>query len=455
MKQMKQKYTSNKVWKKLFSLSLLWMSVLVLMAPMAQASLMNIVIDGGQTGGIPIAVIPFQLENANQNEVMDLSDLIHKDLQSSGQFSPLATQQIRQFPHQRAEVQFPYWQSLHMEDLVLGRVRKTGATYTVNFELLDIVRQKMGGESLPLLAMQFDNIKPQDFRALAHHISDLIFEKIIGVKGFFSTRIAYISTNQSGKGVVCNLEIADYDGHNPRTLYRSNFPIMSPTWSPDGKKIAFVSFEKERSSINVIDLSGRVERLCQFPGINSAPAWSPDGRTLALVLSKDGGPKIYTMDLASKNLSRLTEGNGIDTEPSFAPDGRSIVFTSDRGGKPQIYRVTLGSRKVDRITFAGNYNAKPSLTPDGKNLVTLHRGDEGLFCIAVHSLTHGGHKILTQTGLNDSPTLAPNGMMVIYGALSGGKKVLGAVTLDGRLKIRLPGRDGEVQEPAWSPFVAT
>ncbi len=435
---------------KLFTFSLLWMSAMA-----AEAALMNIVIDGGQTGGIPVAVVPFKLENASQGEALDMAEVIQKDLQSSGQFSPLATQQIRQFPHQRSEVQFPYWQSLHVEDLIVGTIRKTGGTFTVNFELMDVVRQKMGAEQPPLLSMQFDNIKPQDLRALSHHISDLIFEKIIGVKGFFSTRIAYISTNYNGKTMNCSLEIADYDGHNPRTLHRSNFPIMSPTWSPDGKKIAFVSFENERSSINLIDLSGRIERLCQFPGINSAPAWSPDGRTLALVLSKDGGPKIYTMDLGSKNLNRITDGNGIDTEPSFSHDGRSIVFTSDRGGKPQIYRVTLGSRKIDRVTFAGSYNAKPTLTPDGKNLVTLHRAEGGLFCIAVHSLTHGGHKILTQTGLNDSPTLAPNGMMVIYGALSGGKKVLGAVTLDGRLKIRLPGRDGEVQEPAWSPFVAS
>lgn len=436
-------------------LKLLMMMSFWMVAMGADAALMNIVIDGGATGGIPVAVVPFKLENANQTEVLDIADIIHKDLQSSGQFSPLAMQQIRQFPHTRSEVQFPYWQSLHMEDLVIGSVRKTDGGYTLVFELLDIVRQKASLDKPPLLSMQFDNIKPQDFRALAHHISDLIFEKIIGVKGFFSTRIAYISTNHRNNGIVCTLEIADYDGHNPKTLYQSHFPIMSPTWSPDGKKIAFVSFEKERSSINVIDLSGRIERLCQFPGINSAPAWSPDGRTLALVLSKDGGPKIYTMDLASKSLSRVTDGTGIDTEPSFAPDGRSIVFTSDRGGKPQIYRVTLGSRKIDRITFAGNYNAKPTLTPDGKNLVTLHRAEGGLFCIAVHSLTHGGHKILTQTGLNDSPTLAPNGMMVIYGALSGGRKVLGAVTLDGRLKIRLPGRDGEVQEPAWSPFVSS
>jgi len=418
------------------------------------AGLMNIVIDGGQSGGIPIAVVPFSVEGGDKNEVLNLADIIHTDLRSSGQFSPVPFQNLRQSPHQLSQVQFPYWQSEQVADLVVGRIRKTAqGRFTVNFELLDVVRQKVGTPSLPLLSMQFDNIAAQDFRSLGHHISDLIFEKIIGVRGFFSTRIAYISVSDNGRGGSRSLEIADYDGHNPRVLYRSNYPIMSPTWSPDGKKIAFVSFEKERSSINVVDVnSGRVEVISRYAGINSAPAWSPDGRTLALVLSKDGGPKIYTMNLASKQLSRLTAGTGIDTEPCFAPDGRSIVFTSDRGGKPQIYRVNLSSGKTERLTFVGNYNAKPSLTPDGKNLVTLHRGEEGLFSIAVHSLNQGGLRILTQTGLNDSPTLAPNGMMVIYGAQAGGKKVLGAVSLDGRLKIRLPGREGEVQEPAWSPF---
>lgn len=425
-----------------------------LFSSLAQAKLLNIIIDGGQVSGIPIAVVPFNIEGADKTS-SNISEVIHSDLKSSGQFSPLSIEQLRQFPSQPAEVQYPYWQSMKVESMVVGKVRKMGHGYTVNFALLDVVKQKLGSTQPPLLSMQFDNVQPQNLRALAHHISDLIFQKMIGTRGFFSTRIAYISANQSIGGMR-TLEVADYDGFNPKPLYRSNYPIMSPAWSPDGKKIAFVSFEKERSSINVVDVaSGRAERITQYPGINSAPTWSPDGRMLALVLSKDGGPKIYTLDMTSKSLTRVTSGNGIDTEPCFTPDGRSIVFTSDRGGKPQIYRVTLASGKTDRLTFAGNYNAKPSVTPDGKNLVTLHRGDEGLFSIALHSLINGGVRILTQTGLNDSPALAPNGMMVIYGTEEGTRRVLSAVTLDGRLKIRLPGQETEVQEPAWSPFVSS
>ena len=324
----------------------------------------------------------------------------------------------------------------------------------VNFELLDVLRQKADGTSqAPLLAMQFDNVNPQDFRALAHHISDLLFQKLIGVKGIFSTRIAYITVNQGSKGSVHTLEVADYDGQNPKSLFRSSYPVMSPAWSPDGKRIAFVSFEKDRTSINVVDvLTGRVSKVTQFPGINGAPAWSPDNHTLALVLSKDGSPKLYTLDLNNKQLNRVTQGGGNDTEPSFTPDGGSIVFTSDRGGKAQIYRVTLGTGKIERLTFNGDYNARPYVTPDGNKLVTLHKMDDGLFGIAVQSLKTGELRVITRSSLIDAPTLAPNGMMVLYGSQEG-QGALNAVSLDGRSKFRLPSREGNVQDPAWAPFV--
>lgn len=434
-------------------ISLLLVSLGLCLGFNAQAGLRTLVIDGGQVDGLPVAVVPFAVEGLEKAQGEEIAAIIQKDLQTSGQFKVLSTQALRQFPSHQAEVQYPYWQSLKIEDMVVGSIQKAGSRYNVKFELLDVARQKTQTPQAPLLATHFDNIQPHELRGLAHHISDLVFQKLIGMKGFFSTRIAYISILQNGKNAQRTLEVADYDGHNPKTLFRCAAPIMSPTWSPEGKRIAFVSFEKNRSSINIVDvLTGRVERVTQFPGINSAPAWSPDGRKLAVVLSKDGGPKIYSIDLASKQVSQLTSGAGIDTEPCWAPDGHSIVFTSDRGGKPQIYRVTLGAGKVDRLTFTGTYNAKPSLTPDGKNLVTLHRNEEGLFSIAVHNLSNGAARVLTQTGLNDSPALAPNGMMVLYGAQDGGQGVLGAVTLDGRLKMRLPAREGSVQEPAWSPF---
>lgn len=394
---------------------------------------LHVEIAGGGASGIPIAIMPFQFEGNGE-----LSEIIKADLKTSGLFKPQK-------------------ELAGADEVVNGRVEKIGSGYRVSFELVDVVKQRAGGGSSPLLAMHFDNIQPTQFRSLAHHISDRIFEKLIGVKGIFSTRIAYISEINGGLkgGNIQTIEVADYDGYNPRSLYRSHAPLLSPNWSPDGKKIAFVSYEKERQGINIIDVaSGRVTRVSQYPGINSAPAWSPDGRMLALVLSKDGGPKIYTLDVITNQLSKITGGPGADTEPAWSQDGRSIVFTSDRGGKPQIYRVTLGGGNVERLTFRGNYNSTPSLTPDGKNVVTLHRDEEGLFSIAVHSLSSGAVRILTGASLNESPRLAPNGMMVIYSALEGGQRVLGAVTLDGRLKIRLPAQEGEVKEPAWSSFVS-
>jgi len=412
-------------------------------------------ITGGVAAGLPIGIVPFGVEGVDSSSVDDLSKIIKSDLENSGQFKPLRFELLKQFPTHQNEVQYPYWQGLGIEDLLVGSVKKTGSTFTVSFALLDVIRQKSEGAARsPLLSMHFDNVRSQDFRALAHHISDCIFEKLIGIRGIFSTRIAYVSVAQGSKGTIHTLEVADSDGFNPKPLYRSAYPLMSPAWSPDGKRIAFVSFEKDRAGINIVDVqSGRVERLTQFPGLNNAPTWSPDNQTIALVLSKDGSPKIYTMDVGSKRLSRLTDGAAIDTEPSFAPDGRSIVFTSSRGGKPQIYSVSLDSRKVERLSFKGDYNAKPSLTPDNKKLVMLHRDEGGLFSIAVQTLSTGELKILTRSSLSDSPNLAPNGMMVLYGSEEGGQGVLGAVSLDGRVKIRLPSREGNVQEPAWSPFV--
>jgi len=393
----------------------------------------HVEVRGGQATGIPIAINPFVLDSHENQNLEDIAGVVKSDLGNSGQFAPTVESSA--------------------DHLVTGSIQKTGnLRYRVYFELRDKFKQKASGNDA-VLTMQFNDVHAHEFRPLAHHISDLIFEKLIGVRGVFSTRIAYISVIPGSKGDIHTLEVADSDGHNPKALYRSAFPLMSPSWSSDAKQIAFVSFDKDRQSVNVVDVNtGKVQKITQFPGINSAPSWSPDNRTLALVLSKEGSPKIYLADLTSKKLTRLTDGSSIDTEPCFTPDGRAVMFTSNRSGKPQIYKIDLGSRKIERITFEGDYNAKPSLTPDGKRLVMMHRDEDGLFNIAVQSLQQGGLKILTRSSLSDSPSVAPNGMMVLYGVEEGGRGVLGAVSLDGRIKIRLPAQTGNVQSPAWAPF---
>lgn len=436
---------------------------------------LNIEITRGNAGGVPIAVGTSVQENMNQrrghidSSFEELALVIRNDLKMCGRFEPLYPEQLPNVQSVQQEMDLATWQKLDVENVVIGSVQPTGNDfYTVNFQLLDVYKnaksaQLKNGElsvsdrpSTVLTAKTFHGIRRQDFRALAHHISDLVYEKLTGIRGAFSTRIAYVMVVRTMNGNSYSLEVADADGFNPVSLVKSREPIMSPSWSADGRRLAFVSFEHNRAEIYIIDVAtGRREMLSQFAGINGAPAWSPDGRTLALVLSKTGSPKIYFMDIASKKLTQITDGYSIDTEPTWSSDGRYLYFTSNRGGKPQIYRMELVSRKIDRVTFVGNYNARPMLSYDGKYLVMMHREDRGdQFHIASQDLATGQVYVLTHARLDESPTLSPNGAMVLYGTQDGDRHILGLVTLDGRGQLRLPAREGSVQEPAWSPFLS-
>lgn len=391
----------------------------------------------GINAALPIAINTFSGDR-NAPQIMST---IENDLRMSGQFKIVGA------PHGGLP-SIAEWQQAGADSVVSGRMREVGNNrYQVSFDLLDAAARGR------LLLSKEYQVSGNELAQLAHHISDEIYYKLTGERGIFSTRIAYILVQRSGDRARYSLEIADVDGSNPHSLLVSTEPIMSPTWSPDARQIAYVSFEKKRAQIFTVSVETGGRRLVtDFAGINGAPAWSPDGRKLAVVLSKGGNPKIYTVDMATGQLTQLTFGDAIDTEPRYSPDGRSILFTSGRGGTPQIYRLTLADGRVSRVTFAGNYNARASFTPNQRSIVMLHRED-GQFNIGVQDMDSGRVSPLTSSQFDESPTVAPNGRLVLYATHVGERGILSVVSIDGRIRMRLPARGGDVQEPAWSPFI--
>lgn len=385
----------------------------------------------GMNSAIPIAIAPFANQTNNVPGNTTVSQVISNDLQNSGQFTVASSPK-------------------NASDSVTGSVQQISpGRYEVSFQLMD-TSAKAG--SAPLLSQSFTANQP-GLRGLSHHISNLIYQKLTGVRGIFTTKIAYILKRGVDPHATYQLIVADEDGFNPQALLNSNEPIMSPTWAPNGKELAYVSFEGHHASIYIQNLAtGARSLISRYPGMNNAPAFSPNGRRLALVLTLDGNPNIFVMNLATKRLTQITNDYSIDTEPTWSSDGSSLYFTSNRAGGPQIYRYRFANNGISRVTFNGSYNARACLTPEAHTMVVLHQDSSG-YNIAKQDLTSGRMTMLTNSGVDDSPSLAPNGKMVLYGTRAPGREVLGLVSMDGRVKLRLPSAEGDVQDPSWSPFL--
>ncbi len=411
----------------------------------AMAAPLTIEITKGVDKGLPIAVVPFGWMGGGSLPELDLAGVIRADLERSGRFENLPVKEMLAFPKSGEEVNYKDWRTLNRDNLVVGQVQAAAGGYEIRFQLLDVVRQEQ-------LAGYKMNSSARDLRTTAHRIADIIYEKLTGQRGAFATRVAYITATGRAPNKEVSLNVADADGYNSQTVISSKEPLMSPAWSPDGTKVAYVSFEQKQPAIFVQEIyTGRRSKLASFPGINGAPAWSPDGRRLAITLSKDGNPDIFVVDVNGGGLTALTRNSAIDTEPTWSPDGRWIYFTSDRAGGPQIYRVASSGGEAERVTYDGGYNARPVISPDGELLGMVTRVG-GNFRIGVMDLGSRAIRVLTDGSLDESPSFAPNGSMIIYATRVNGKGELAAVSVDGRIRQRLALQAGDVREPIWSPY---
>jgi TolB protein len=387
---------------------------------------------------LPIAIAPFRGEADLPQKI---AAIVQADLERSGQFRAIDPAGATGLDETSRPDLSP-WRQKSADALAVGSAtRLADGRYDVRFRLWDVVRtQSLAADGFVVVAA--------DLRLAAHRIADMIYEKLTGEKGVFSTRIAYVTK----AGSRYNLWVADADGENAQSALASTEPIISPAWSPNGRQLAYVSFESRKPVVYVHDVANGTRRLiANFRGSNSAPAWSPDGRTLAVTLTRDGGSQLYTISAGGGEPRRLTQSTGIDTEPLYAGDGRNIYFVSDRGGAPQIYRMGANGGEAQRVTFTGTYNISPALSPDGRWLAYISR-ISGAFKLQVMELATGNVQSLTDTTADESPSFAPNGRQIIYATRQGGAEALMTTTLDGKIKARLPGKGGDIREPDWGPF---
>ncbi len=409
------------------------------LAPFASAlAQFRVEVTGVGLTQLPIAVVPFRGEGEAPQKI---AAIVQADLERSGQFRGIDPAGGAPLDELRPPDLSP-WRQKGADSLAVGSVsRLADGRYDVRFRLWDVVRaQELASSGFVVVAA--------DLRLAAHRVADMIYEKLTGEKGVFSTRIAYVTK----AGNRFNLWVADSDGENAQSALASAEPIISPAWSANGRQLAYVSFESRKPVVYVHDVATGGRRLiANFRGSNSAPAWAPDGRTLAVTLTRDGGSQLYTIAATGGEPRRLTQSGSIDTEPLYSADGRSIYFVSDRGGAPQIYRMAATGGEPQRVTFTGTYNISPALSPDGKWLAYISR-ISGAFKLQVMDLATGNVQSVTDTTADESPSFAPNGRLIIYATRQGGAEALMTTTLDGKIKARLPGRGGDIREPDWGPF---
>ena len=419
----------------------LLLACLTMVAAQPAHAALTIEIIGAGANQIPIAIAPFRSENGGAQA---LTPVIGADLTRSGMFKTVDPGGIVPMPSEPDQVNHAQWKSRGAEALVIGSVTPMAdGRYDVRFRLMDVVK----GTQLAGFVYQ---VNAAQMRLTAHKIADVIYEKLTGDRGVFATRITYIVK----RGSRFELQVADADGFGAQTVLASNEPIISPAWSPDGTRLAYVSFERKKPVVYVQSLTtGQRNAVANFSGSNSAPAWSPDGRRLAAVLTKDGGSQIFSIDPEGRGQPvRLTHTNGIDTEPNWSPDGQWMIFTSDRGGTPQVYRMAASGGQAQRLTFDGTYNVSPRYSPDGKSFTFIQRNGSR-FSVAVQDFASRQVQVLTDGGVDESPSFAPNGRMILYASEVRGRGILAAVSSDGRVKQRFSETGGDVREPAWGPLI--
>lgn len=428
---------------RLFKLS--FFAVLFAFSMQAKA-LLTIEISDGYDNATPIAIVPFGLNQVGETSE-DIAQIIAADLRRSGRFKPLERNALPANPTEPKALNYQQWRPTGVDNLVMGKVQQQpNGKYQVDMRFMDVLRKKQ------VFARRWTDVPDRHLRKVAHIISDLVYEELTGIRGAFNTRIAYVTVHREANQRYFTLEVADSDGVNPQSILKSPQPIMSPSWSPDGKKLAYVSFENGRSEVFVQSLDGRYrEKVAGFKGINSAPAWSPDGQRLAMTLSKNGNADIFVKNLQSGTLEQITRNRAIETEAVWSTDGQSLIYSSDRRGQPQLFAMNLATGQEQRLTFEGRYNSNADISPNGRYLAMV-RGGNG-FNIALKDNQTNLTRIVTDTFLDESPSFSPNGEMILYAMNKGSRGQLAVVSVEGKASQTLQVKNAEVREPAWGPYL--